>query len=301
MASDRQNGPRTVDDFAAMAGRFQSDRQVHDLYDAEERFMSEPPPGQQRFADVREAQKWARTLSDTPEFRAAYPQAAAWLARNPVTVKRSSAKQRIGCAMSGTGQIGLSSFDDGVGMVLSVMLHEFSHVVHGASPADGLQEAHGPEYTSVYLDMVALVCGDVEAERLLRDFDRTLVSIDLDRRRVTSAGEGLLASGRLPRPSRLRTPESVRAARDARFARSAEKQALKIVERRPEAGFLASFVRLNGDYFERAVEVGADLPPEILRHIPGTPPPTQAAMCGKRMPRARRNCVRAPGHRGACR
>ena len=262
--------------------------------------MSEPPPSQQRFANVREAQAWARLLSESSEFRSAYPEVAEWLDQIPITVKRSSAKKRIGCAMSGTGQISLSSFDDGAGMVLPVMLHEISHVVHGASPADGYQEGHGPEYAAVYLDMVAIVCGDVEAERLLRDFDKARVSVDLDGRRVASAGDGLLASGKLPRPSRLRTPESVQAARNERFARGSERESRKLVGRQLTRDHLAAVVKLHSDYFERAIEVGADLPPEILQHMPNAPQPKQTAVCGKWMPRARRHCVRASGHRGAC-
>ena len=300
-----RSGRRTVDDHMIAYGRFAPDYQARSLYEAEERFHDDPPPGQERFATVREAAQWAAKLAATPEFAAAYPDAAAWLAETPVSVKRSSAKQRIGCAVVGTGEISLSSFDDGIGMVLPVMVHEFAHVVHGRSPSDEFQQPHGSEFAAVYLDMVALVCGDTAADRLCRDFDRARVGVDLDARRVVAAGDGLAAAGRLPRPSRRRTPESVAAARDTRFVKAAEKAAAKALKYRP--GALRQFVELNSAYFKQAAECGADLPSEVLRHVPNmaqtrpVPAPRQQVLCGKIMPRARRRCSRPVRHRGGCR
>ena len=297
--------PRTVDDHMVLSGRYAPDYQARSLYEAEERFHTEPPPGYERFATVREASQWAAKLAASPEFSAAYPDAAAWLADNPVSVKRSSAKQRIGCATVGTGEISLSSFDDGVGMVLPVMVHEFAHVVHGRSRSERYQQPHGAEFAAVYLDMVALVCGDAAAGRLCGDFDRARVGVDLDARRVGVAGDGLAAAGRLPAPSRQRTPQSVAAARDARFVKAAEKAATKALKYRPAA--LRQFVQVNSGYFKNAAECGADLPAEVLRHIPDVaqttqkPQPRQRVLCGKIMPRARRRCGRPVRHSGGCR
>ena len=300
---DRAPDPQTTDYFTLRSGRYQPDYQARSLYEAESRFCQEPPPGYERFAGIKEAQQWAHTLTQTPAFRAAYPQAAGWLDRNPLIVKASRAKQRIGCSVVGGGEIGLSSFDDGAGMVVPVMIHEFSHVVHGNSPAGGFQQAHGSEFAAVYLDMVALVYGDETAARLSNDFKRG--GVDVGARRVTDAGGGLIASGRLPRPSRQRTPETVEAARDARHVRHAEKEARKLLKYSPE--LIEWRVTQNKRFFERAVSLGADLPSQVQRHLTTTPQPRpqpaqrQQRLCNKWMPRARRRCTRPYGHRPGCR
>ena len=75
------------------------DDQQHNMHEAEMRFGSEPPPGYERFETVSEARQWLHTLSDSAEFRRAHPEAAAHLADNPVTVGRSTAKIKAGCAL----------------------------------------------------------------------------------------------------------------------------------------------------------------------------------------------------------
>ena len=320
-------GPQTVLGHSEKLGRYAPDPQARRLYSAESRFGSEPPPGHQRFGNVREAANWAQALAAAPEFVAAYPQAAAWLADNPVSVKRASGRRKVGCAWVGSGEISLSSADDGVGMVLPVMVHEFSHIVHGRSPAEKFQQAHGPEFAAVYVDMVALVCGDDAARRLLADFEQKQVAVAVGARRVRCAGEGLAAAGRLPEPSRRRTPESVSAARDAHLIRMAEREARKAIKKyKPE--HLRSFVVLNQGVFEEAAAIGADLPVEVRRHLsvehqqpskapappsplPKRPQPTRAAaakrrppqrgVCNKWMPVAKRRCSRPPHHNGGCR
>ena len=298
-----QDAPETVADQSLRVGLNQPDHQARTLYDAERRFQSDPPLGHKRFANTREAQIWLRALTATAELRDAYPHAGAWLDDHPVTTKRSTAKRRIAGAETGTAKVVLSSHDDGVGLVLPVVVHEFAHVVHGANPADRLQQSHGPEFASVYLDMVAIVCGGDEAERLRGDFVDNGVDVDDAARRVTDPTAGLLAARKLPRPTSSRTPSSVAAARAARFAAAAERQAKKILKRSD----LASLVRGNRLYFSKALDAGADLPPQILKALapdvrqpPAPQPQRTLRRCNKRMPRAKRRCMRGVGHRGHC-
>ena len=262
--------PSTVHDHRALTYYLgdEHDDQQHSMYEAERRFGSEPPPGYERFETVREARQWLHALSDSAEFWGVYPEVAAHLADNPVTVGRSTAKIKVGCANVRDGRILLSSYDYGSGMVLPVVIHEFAHIVHGRSPAGGFQQNHGREFAAVYLDMVALVCGDDEANRLCRDFEQHDVSVDHGARRVTAAGDGLLAAGRLPRPSLLRTPEAVVLAREQRFVKQAERTARRVLEERPED--LQQYVQEHAIEFKRAVGGGANLPPEVLEILDGS-------------------------------
>ena len=256
--------PSTVHDHRHLAHCLNdaSDDQQRNVYEAEVRFCSEPPPGYERFENVREARQWLHALSGSAEFRGNYPEVAAFLADNPVTVERSTAKIRTGCVYVSDGRIVLSSYDHGSGMVMPVVIHEFAHIVHGRSPADGFQQDHGPEFAAVYLDMVALVYGDDEANRMRRDFEQHNVHVDPGARSVTAAGDGLLAEGRLPRPSLLRTPEAVVLAREQRFVKQAERAARRALKERPED--LRRYVQEHAIEFKRAFEGGADLPPEVL-------------------------------------
>ena len=220
-----------------------------------------------------------------------------------MTTKRSAAKRRIAGAETGTAKVVLSSHDDGVGLVLPVVIHEFAHVVHGASPAERFNQAHGPEFAAVHLDMVAIVCGDDEAERLHGELVDNGVDVDSAARRVTNPTAGLLAARKLPQPTRRRSPNSVAAARDARFAAAAEKQAKKILKH-PD---LETLVQGNRLYFSKAVEAGADLPPQILealalgvRHPPAPQRQRKLRRCNKWTPRAKHRCRRGVGHRGHC-
>ena len=312
-----QPSETTVADQTLRAGLRQPDYQARRLYNAEKRFIESPPAGHERFADIREARRWLQALSASTELSDAYPHASGWLADHPVTVKRSTAKRMIGCVESGTANMRLSSYDDGAGMVLPVVIHEFAHIVHGASPAERFQQSHGPEFAAVYVDLVAVVCGDAEAGHLRRDFADNEVDVDDAARRVTISGAGLLASRGLPRPTRRRTPESVAVARDALFAAAAEKQAAKILTHRE----MGTIVRHNRMYFEKALDAGAVLPAKILAaltsdapqrsRLPSSPPAAQTTrqrrrrrparrLCDKVMPRARRRCGRKAGHRGHC-
>ena len=284
---ERSPWARTVDHFA-IRRRYLPDHQAQDLYEAESRFLTEPPPGYERFSGAAEARKWANALMLSQEFRAAYPLAARWFDQNPLIVEPSRAKNTGGCAVVGKGTIRLSSFDDGQGMVAPVMIHELSHVVHGNSPADGFQQPHGAEFAAVYLDMTALVYGDKTAERLAGDFNRDGVAVDHDSRRIRNAGEGLIADGRLPKPSRQRTPETVTAARNASYVRRIERQARQLAEHAGEtieqavnhgqnretaeaAASKAMEQRVNRgqnrEILENAVELGARLPEQVLRHL----------------------------------
>ena len=130
----RPEPPTTAGGHIQQAGRARRDYQKRRLYKGEARFMEEPPAAQQRFADVGEARRWAEALAASDEFRSAYPEAAAHLGANPLEVRRSTAKHKVGSAATGGSRIRLSAHDDGKGMVLPAMVHEMSHIVHGNAP-----------------------------------------------------------------------------------------------------------------------------------------------------------------------
>ena len=230
--------------------RFPFYRQVRDyqqeaLYQAEGRFLTEPPPAEAKFANRSEAQDWLEKLIGDPDFEVAYPRQAVAMRQNPPEVKVGSATKGIGRADISRNVMRLSNALGGVGMTLPVVLHEFSHFVH--SYTDGFakgQEAHGPEFSAIYLDMVALVCGDHTADRLSEDFQAAGIRVAHKSRRVVdddmewmdddryegsglpdepeatfghpgerdSAGAGLIAKGRLSSPTGTRTAEQASAA-----------------------------------------------------------------------------------------
>ena len=256
------------------------DYQQKDLYRAETRFMSDPPPAEAKFANGSEAQDWLKKLIASPELAAAYPHPAASLRQNPPKVKVGSATKHIGTAQIGDNVLRLSNALGGVGMTLPVMIHEVAHFVH--SHTDGFahgQEAHGPEFAAIYLDMVSLVCGEDQARRLSEDFKGECLRVAINSRRV-SGGEGLLAGGKLPNPSGIRTAEQ---ASDAALEHASKKMARAWKSNWKRANTWASsdpekpeklmreFAELNRGVFEEHLAEGGTIPEEAREYL-GLPP-----------------------------
>lgn len=252
------------------------DYQQSALYKAETRFLTEPPPAEAKFANRSEVQGWLKKLIASPELAAAYPRQAEALRRHPPEVKVGSATRKIGQADITDNVLRLSNALGGVGMTLPVMLHELSHFVH--SHTDGFargEQAHGPEFAAVYLDMVCLVCGEDQARRLSEDFDEGHLRVAKNSRRV-SGGEGLMAEGKLPNPSETRTAEQ---ASDAAMEHANKKMARTWKTNKKRADTWAStdpgkpeqlmreFAEHNRGVFEQHLAKGGTLPNELCEYL----------------------------------
>ncbi len=258
------------------------DPQQHTLYAAEKRFMNDPPPGEMMFKTRSEVKNWLSTLTGKTDFQDAYPISARALISKPIDIKITSGRKHVGAADLSKRVMRLSKAEGGLGMTLPVVLHEFAHFVHQTrSNLDiyTLEEPHGPEFAAVYLDVVALVCGDDEADRLAQDFALKSLDVRHKGRKVENRHPprlGLIADKRIPRPSGSRTAEDVfaaaLAANNKQYDR-AWKLSVKNAEswrgedpNKPEA-LLRQFASDNRQIFEKHHARGGTLPPQLLEFL----------------------------------